>query len=88
MEPMFNFRSLVAMIGNEEKADGASHIEHHDSSAKANALEAEEYGAGAGFPPLSENSHQRGHHIVQTREEEMQGPRRKPLGDDRDATDA
>jgi len=91
MEPMFNFRSLAAMIGNEEKADGAPHIQHHDSSAKAITLEMEEDGAGTGFPPLSdaaENSHQRGHHNVQPREEEMQGPQRKPLGDDGDATDA
>ncbi|KAK5092572.1 SNF1-interacting protein [Exophiala xenobiotica] len=27
-EPMFNFRSLAAMIDEEEKGDGSSHIEH------------------------------------------------------------
>src|SRR5207244_1617756 len=32
LEPMFNFRSLAAMIGDEEKGEGSSHLEHAPSS--------------------------------------------------------
>ena len=31
VEPMFNFRSLAAMIGEDEKSDNASHVEHAES---------------------------------------------------------
>lgn len=31
LEPMFNFRSLAAMIGEEEKGDASAHVEHADS---------------------------------------------------------
>ncbi|KAK5073567.1 SNF1-interacting protein [Lithohypha guttulata] len=31
VEPMFNFQSLAAMIDQDEKSDGASHVEHADS---------------------------------------------------------
>jgi hypothetical protein len=31
LEPMFNFRSLAAMIGDEEKAENPSHVEHTPS---------------------------------------------------------
>jgi hypothetical protein len=90
MEPMFNFRSLAAMIGDEEKGDRASHIEHHDSSGKANSLGADDDNAGASSLPLSEaseNSRQGRNHDVQSREE-LQGPQRNPFSGGRDAIDA
>jgi hypothetical protein len=50
MEPMFNFRSLAAMIGDEEKGDGTSHAEHHESTGRSNVLETEdETAAGTSF---------------------------------------
>lgn len=70
------------MIGDEEKGDGASHIEHHNSSSKANTLQAEDDDdARASFLPLPEASEN-------SREEEMQGPERNPLSGGRDAIDA
>lgn len=33
IEPMFNFQSLAAMIDQDEKSDGASHVEHAESLA-------------------------------------------------------
>nr|POF13091.1 protein sip5 [Quercus suber] len=33
-EPMFNFRSLAAMIGDEEKERGGEHVEHVDDRSK------------------------------------------------------
>ncbi|KAK4547694.1 hypothetical protein LTR36_000651 [Oleoguttula mirabilis] len=35
LEPMFNFRSLAAMIGNEDKARESEHIEHAEPASKA-----------------------------------------------------
>jgi hypothetical protein len=78
------------MIGGEEKGDGASHIEHHDSSGKANGLRADDDNAGASSLPLSEaseNSRQGRNHVVQSREE-LQGPQRNPFSGGRDAIDA
>ena len=93
MEPMFNFRSLAAMIGDEEKNDGASHVEHHDSLGALNVLEAEdEHATRASFlPPTegSENGHQEGNHDVKgDAEEEMRGVRQSPLSTGRDVTDS
>jgi hypothetical protein len=34
LEPMFNFQSLAAMIGEEEKADGPSHVEDADDGGR------------------------------------------------------
>jgi hypothetical protein len=93
MEPMFNFRSLAAMIGDEEKNDGASHVEHHDSLGALNVLEAEdEHATQASFlPPTegSENGHQEGNHDVKgDAEGEMRGVRQSPLSTGRDVTDS
>jgi hypothetical protein len=91
MEPMFNFRSLAAMIGDEEKGEGASHVEHHDPSGKMNVLEAEdENAAGGSLLPLTEvsgNRHEGGNHDVQYGEE-MRGSQTSPLRANRDATDS
>jgi len=47
MEPMFNFQSLAAMIGDEEKGDGSSHIEHQDlMNQGSTSEEGEEHTAG------------------------------------------
>jgi hypothetical protein len=39
IEPMFNFRSLAAMIGDEEKTNGSSHIEDAGGSIRAGFIE-------------------------------------------------
>ena len=36
LEPMFNFQSLAAMIGEDDKADGSSHVEVADDSTSSN----------------------------------------------------
>lgn len=41
IEPMFNFRSLAAMIGDEEKGGGSAHVEHQDFTGKGSSLEEE-----------------------------------------------
>ena len=73
IEPMFNFRSLAAVIGDEEKSDGASHIEHGDFTNR-NAMEAEdEQAAGTSlFPhmPNLEKSHLDGNGDVKGSAEE------------------
>lgn len=33
---MFNFQSLVAMIGEDDKADGSSHVELSEDSTSSN----------------------------------------------------
>jgi hypothetical protein len=38
LEPMFNFQSLAAMIGEEEKADGSTHVEHADTGLAASDI--------------------------------------------------
>jgi hypothetical protein len=56
IEPMFNFRSLAAMIGNEEKGDEVSHIEHQDSASGTNLVEGDdESAAEASSSPLADN---------------------------------
>ncbi|KAI1614069.1 hypothetical protein EDD37DRAFT_651653 [Exophiala viscosa] len=38
LEPMFNFRSLAAMIGEEEKAETSAHVENADEEPSPTAL--------------------------------------------------
>lgn len=40
LEPMFNFRSLAAMIGQEEKGETSSHVEHAEAPSAAEAEQA------------------------------------------------
>ncbi|KAJ9638481.1 SNF1-interacting protein [Knufia peltigerae] len=37
LEPMFNFRSLAAMIGQEDKGETSSHVEHAETPSPAEA---------------------------------------------------
>lgn len=38
LEPMFNFRSLAAMIGEDDKGDDSSHVENADGDASSASL--------------------------------------------------
>lgn len=38
LEPMFNFRSLAAMIGEDEKAENSAHVEHADGEPSPTTL--------------------------------------------------
>ena len=58
LEPMFNFRSLAAMIGEEEKAAGSSHVENAEEvndQRRPGSLEELRDGEGES-PPSSTNS--------------------------------
>jgi hypothetical protein len=44
LEPLFNFQSLAAMIGEEDKGDSSTHVEHADVNGKASAAETPENG--------------------------------------------
>ena len=89
MEPMFNFRSLAAMIGDEEKSDDTSHIEHA-ASTNRNFLDAEdEHAPGVSFLPRIEHSekiHLDGDGDVKDSAEEMGGSQQGLLSANRDAT--
>jgi len=50
LEPMFNFRSLAAMIGEDEKTDDAAHVEDADRDPSPGSLEHIQDGSAAGEP--------------------------------------
>jgi hypothetical protein len=92
IEPMFNFRSLAAMIGNEEKGDEVPHIEHQDSAGRANLLDGDdESTAEASSSPLADNpekSRQEDHDPTKGGAEEIQGSLNSQISAGRDASDS
>ena len=56
IEPMFNFRSLAAMIGDEEKGNGPSHFEHLEAGLRPGSIEEREDGAGSPNAPSPTDS--------------------------------
>lgn len=92
IEPMFNFRSLAAMIGNEEKGDGVSHIDHQDSAGRTNLLDGDdESAAEASSSPLADNpekGRQEGHDPTKGGAEEIRGSLNSQVSAGRDASDS
>ena len=56
IEPMFNFRSLAAMIGDEEKGDGSTHVEQPKEGGRARSFEEIESHPGDGATVSSAES--------------------------------
>lgn len=61
MDSMFNFRSLAAMIGDEEKTEEASHVENAGSPGRAGSFEGLEErpspAESSATPELAEHKH-------------------------------
>ena len=71
LEPMFNFRSLAAMIGEEEKPGGSSHVEDAAGAGKAGSFEEIDDNAGSDQVPSSPESANSGHQLG---DEHVNGP--------------
>ena len=81
LEPMFNFRSLAAMIGKDDKPDGSSHVENADDdsdSKRPGSLEELRDGEGGGLAdrPSSLGSMSSGSESAASPEQKGKGPER------------
>lgn len=80
------------MIGNEEKGDGVSHIEHQDSAGRTNLLDGDdESAAEASSSPLADNpekGHQEGHDPTKGGAEEIRASLNSQISAGRDASDS
>lgn len=61
LEPMFNFRSLAAMIGDEEKGEGSAHVEDAEQNGQGTGEKEDgqnEVHQAGGEPSLEKNGHE------------------------------
>ena len=83
IDSMFNFRSLAAMIGDEEKTEDASHIENAGSPGRAGSFEDLEDTPSPAESPASPEPTKQKHNGVMSTTEEVNGNPRKaaPVSD-------
>ena len=64
LEPMFNFRSLAAMIGDEEKIDDPTHVEHSEESEPSSAKDGPDNESSRQSTGINIDSDRKNNHVV------------------------